>query len=72
MKIDKKEICKKMIGTCVFDKRRKRKGTLDSIAFNNKDYTICWFMFQWESGAYLVSTKDVVAVNESKQLTLFN
>jgi hypothetical protein len=51
--------CKKMIGKKAIDKTTKREGIVESVGFNNKAWTICWFVFRWEKGAYLRSIEEL-------------
>jgi sporulation protein YlmC with PRC-barrel domain len=53
-----KEYYLQLIGKKVIDKTMNRIGIIESIVFNNKDYSICWFNFKWDKGAYLISTKE--------------
>lgn len=66
-----KEYCKNLIGKNVFDIRHNnRKGTLKKIQFSSKCYSVCWFLFQYKNGAYLVSTDDIKIINKQTQLNL--
>ena len=50
----------------------KRIGIIESIVFNNKDFSICWFNFKWEKGAYLRSTNEIELIQSKYvQLELF-
>jgi len=63
---------KKLIGKKAYEKLRPdRIGILECIAFQSKDNKICWFLFRWEHGAYLVSYEDLHIVQYDEQLTLF-
>ena len=67
-----KEHCQNLIGKIVFDKTMKRIGKIESIVFNNKDFSICWFNFKWENGAYLRATKEIELIEKKYiQLKLF-
>jgi hypothetical protein len=65
--------CKSLIGKKAFDKRMLRDGIIDSIAFHNKDFSVCWFVFKHDKGAYLMSIKDFnIIEKKNDQLELFN
>jgi sporulation protein YlmC with PRC-barrel domain len=67
-----KDYCIDLIGKNVIDKTMKRIGKIESIVFNNKDFSICWFNFKWENGAYLISTKEIQHIEKKHiQLELF-
>lgn len=67
-----KEYCKNLIGKMVIDKRHvNRIGTLKKIQFNNKCYSICWFLFNYNKGSYLVSIDDIKLINEQTQINFF-
>ncbi len=53
------EKCMQLIGKKVIDKSMNRIGILESIVFNNKDFSIFWFNFKWEKGAYIISIKEI-------------
>lgn len=66
-----KEYCKNLIGQNVFDNRHNnRQGTLKKIQFSNKCYSICWFLFQYNDGAYLLSLDDIAIINKQICLNL--
>lgn len=67
-----KDYCTGLVGKTVFDKTMKRIGKIESIVFNNKDFSICWFNFKWENGAYLRATKEIELIEKQYiQLKLF-
>jgi sporulation protein YlmC with PRC-barrel domain len=67
-----KDYCIDLIGKNVIDKTMKRIGIIESIVFNNKDFSICWFNFKWEKGAYLRSTNEIELIQSKYvQLELF-
>jgi sporulation protein YlmC with PRC-barrel domain len=67
-----KEFCQNLVGKKVIDKTMKRIGKIESIVFNNKDFSICWFNFKWENGAYLISIKEIQHIEKRYiQLELF-
>jgi sporulation protein YlmC with PRC-barrel domain len=67
-----KEFCQNLVGKKVIDKRMNRIGIIESIVFNNKDFSICWFNFKWEKGAYLRSTNEIELIQlKYVQLELF-
>jgi sporulation protein YlmC with PRC-barrel domain len=67
-----KDYCIDLIGKNVIDKTMKRIGKIESIVFNNKDFSICWFNFKWENGAYLISIKEIQHIEKRYiQLELF-
>ena len=67
-----KDYCTGLVGKTVFDKTMKRIGKIESIVFNNKDFSICWFNFKWEKGAYLRATKEIELIEKQYiQLKLF-
>jgi len=64
-----KEYYKSLIGTKVTDKEMNRKGYIKNIAFHSKDYSICWFNFNYDNGSYLIDIESL-KVNLLKQLNL--
>lgn len=59
-----------LIGKKAYEYNRPdRIGILKKIQFNNKDYSECWYLFEWEHGAYMVPIENVVTINT--QLKLF-
>lgn len=67
-----KEFCQNLVGKKVIDKTMNRIGIIESIVFNNKDFSICWFNFKWENGAYLISIKEIQHIEKRYiQLELF-
>ena len=67
-----KKYCKDLIGKNVFDIRHdNRKGTLKKIQFSSKCFSICWLLFEYKNGSYLVSLDDIAIINKQTQLNLF-
>lgn len=61
--VQKEQQCKLMIGKKVIDKRMPgREGILKYIDFHSKDYSVCWFKFEWERGGYLLPIRDVEVI----------
>jgi len=64
---------KKIIGRQALELTRPdRVGTLTNIAFANKDFTQCWYLFTWQHGAYLVPYENLKILPDDRQLTLFD
>ena len=60
---------KSIVGVKAIDTVMNRKGIIHRIAFNSKDWKICWLSFKWEKGEYLREIKDLSIIN-SQQLIL--
>jgi len=65
---------KTLIGRQAYERTRPdRVGTLQALQFANKDKTVCWFLFAWQHGAYLVPYDDLIILPEqNRQLSLFD
>ena len=60
---------KSIVGVKAIDTVMNRKGIIHRIAFNSKDWKICWFIFKWEKGEYLREISQL-SIIKSQQLTL--
>lgn len=62
---------KSLIGKKAYEHNRPdRVGILKKIQFHNSDFSECWYLFEWQNGAYLIPFEDVRIISSQLKFDL--